>query len=443
MSKNLQKHINPDLFEKVEDTVKGHVEYKDGKYYNALGFESSETHTRVALDWQKQCLKFPDYADKIIQDTSHKRDIMCKITDIKIEDDLSIRFPDNTQATFSNHGLAALVAKFTNIPKAMMDWHVDNNEHTLLARHIKKSLEDYNTAYFEKKRDRFHNQPELLESKKDYQAIFRLRTCGDSINNSSSGTPIIRWVGSNRYGIIDNHEVIDMLTDAFRLHGDIGDALSSHIKDDYDSIKGNMLLPDSMQSYPDSDYGVGIAFANSEVGEDVFLIRPFLFRAICINGCIWSRTDARFLVNKKHIGGVDKSYLNDRVKVVTNLALSEGHNLLEQMNYSRDAVIPKYKIDNVIAYLAKTNNLTIEEGKAWSNAYQVEHFESGFGIINGLTRAANRYEGNQRWKLESVAGQILTPALNASKDSVINNWDKIVNRAMDMDEKLVAKYIEE
>jgi hypothetical protein len=206
-------------------------------------------------------------------------------------------------------------------------------------------------------------------------------------------------------------------------------------------MSGNILLPDNMKKYPDSDYGIGIAFKNSEVGKYRYSVRPFIFRGICLNGCIWDKVNSEVYVNQKHLGKVNIDDLTEKVPLVIKMALSEGHDFLNALGFTRDARIPIEYIPNVVAYLTREYKLNIEQGRRWLDFFDVEPTENGFGIINALTRAAQTYSSDVRYSMETVAGKLVATSLDVDKDHTIKRWDRILANGKAMDDKVVELYV--
>jgi hypothetical protein len=270
---------------------------------------------------------------------------------------------------------------------------------------------------------------------------FRIR-----VRQDDNGSDVVRAVVSGRYGVIDNHEAVEMIANALP---SLTDALASHITNDGDDIYGNVLLPDYMKSEPDSDYGVGIAFRNSEIKNSTFKVSPFLFRAICMNGMIWGKQeskDANSRINQKHLGNIDRKELQYEVTHAVMTALSQGNDLLTLLGYSKQV-----KVQNplqVIAQLSINEGLTIEQGRIWHRGYLESlnetnghlHDQSAFGIINGLTRSAQEYNGSMRENMETIASKILSPAIDADLQAISKRWGRITDNASQLKENIVQKY---
>jgi hypothetical protein len=65
--------------------------------------------------------------------------------------------------------------------------------------------------------------------------------------------------------VLDNLDALEFIADALPSGSNLNDALASHFFNNGDDIQGNILLPDYIKEQPDSDYGVGISFRNSEI----------------------------------------------------------------------------------------------------------------------------------------------------------------------------------
>ena len=433
MIEGIAPQPNDKVFKPTEgmSVGEGMAHVKDGVIFNAIGLESTADHKHVAKVWQEKCTPILDFADKIKKNHEGKVDERKPWSYLTL--DSSLRLPDGRG--FTKHGLASLV-QMTPYPQASVDYHIneDDNNTAEIARCLNKDLIARHEKWVESKNSRVTSK---FADQDEKDVLVRIRP---ELNSDES---VVRYVGSSIYGVINNVDVMDMIIDGFKASpygGDISKALASHTFDNLDVMHGNILIPDMMKAYPDSDYGVGLAFANSEIGTYNMKVSPFLFRAICYNGCIWGKQES-VIISKKHLGAINMDEIRKEVYKNIILALTEGNDLLVQMDYSRESVVPMDLVPKVITYLADSNpKITVAMAKAWFNDFKVEPIESGFGVVNGLTRAAQRYDGDDRWLMESTAGSILTPSLTASKEAQNLHWAKIVDRASDVSEKKVRKY---
>jgi len=201
-----------------------------------------------------------------------------------------------------------------------------------------------------------------------------------------------------------------------------------------------------MKSEPDSDYGVGIAFKNSEIRNSTFRISPFLFRAICFNGMIWGQKNSAFKINQKHLGNIDLIELQQQVTSAIKVALTQGNDLLTILGYTKQIKVENPL--NVIAQLSRDKKMTIEQGRAWHKGYLESlqesqghlHDRTAFGIINGLTRSAQMYTGSTREEMETTASLILAPAIDADLQAISKRWGRINDNANDLAQKTVQQY---
>ena len=269
------------------------------------------------------------------------------------------------------------------------------------------------------------------------------RTFNVRIRHDGEGNNVVRAIVSERYGVIDNVEAMEMVANALP---SLNDALASHLFNDGDDIYGNILLPDYMKSEPDSDYGVGIAFKNSEIRNSTFKISPFLFRAICLNGMIWGRMNSEISVDQRHMGKIDLDSLQVKVTQAIKVALTQGNDMLTLLGYAKQVKVTDPVA--VIAQLARDEKMTIEQGKLWHKGYLDSlherhgdvHEKSAFGIINGLTRSAQDYTGASREEMETLASKILAPSIDSSLQEISKRWGLIDARANQLEEKTSRQY---
>ena len=390
----------------------------NGNWFNAIGLQSTATHRHVAKVWQDKCTPLSDFIETVKEQSKTKFDYVKPESDVRLQDASTL----TNGMTLTKSGLNSL-RSFTDIPSSMISFLEERGFEEDLTRFVNSELN-------RREQDWSNDGKESRE--------FRVR-----VRQDDNGNDAVRAVVSGRYGVIDNHEAMEMIANSLP---SLSDALASHISNDGDDIFGNVLLPDYMKSEPDSDYGVGIAFRNSEIKNSTFNISPFLFRAICLNGMIWGRQDSSIQINQKHLGNIDRAELQQKVNHAVKVALTQGNDLLTLLGHSK-----KVKVDNplqVIAQLSRDNGMTIEQGRAWHKGYLESlneangqlHDRSAFGIVNGLTRSAQLYKGSTRESMETTASLILSPAIDADLQAISKRWGRIADNASQLKEKVVQQY---
>ncbi len=393
----------------------------NGNWVNAIGLQSTEAHRHVAKVWQDKCISLDNAYSVIKQEATTKYDLTLPENQVRLVE--PFKLVNGTQINES--GLEALRFLTGNVnkpavPGKPVEFQLEHGYTGDLVRYINDGLNRRSVEYRAGKE-------------------FRLR-----MRKNDDGADIVRAIVSDRYGVIDNDEALGMVIDALP---SLQDALASHWWNDGDSVIGNILLPDHMKSEPDSDYGVGISFRNSEIRKSAFTISPFLFRAICLNGMIWGRRNSAIGVNKRHMGVIDKETLKADVAHAIGVALTEGNDLLTLMGYSKQVKVKN--VTQTIALLARDHKMTVEQGKAWHKGYMETLQEpngdvaedTAFGIVNGLTRSAQGYTGHMREHMETTASIILAPAIDASLDAIRKRWNTESNKASTLDARTVEQYV--
>jgi hypothetical protein len=238
---------------------------------------------------------------------------------------------------------------------------------------------------------------------------FRLRTYTD-------GT--CRAFVTDKYAPIDNRWYLETLAEF------IPGGRFSHWRGDEDSIYGNILIPDTIMDYgaDDSDYGGMISVGNCEIGTRRISQTPSLFRAICMNGCIWGQTSGE-KIRRVHRGNIELDSL--KLEIAQNIQhqiplLAPG---IKQFLATRAMETGKSSVKGVVATVASDHKLSKREATEFLEQYIT--MESGernlFGIINGLTRAGQKFD-NKTWvKFDEIAGSLL--------DTSADRWATILRRA--------------
>ena len=390
----------------------------NGNWVNAIGLQSSASHRHVAKQWQAQCTPLSNFIETVKSQSTNKVDVVKPESEIRLKDVDTL--VDGTPLTDS--GMNSLRV-FADMPSSIISFLKEREYNDDLVKYMNAELDRRETLWNNKGKEK--------------------RTFNVRIRHDDEGNDVVRAIVSERYGVIDNHEAMEMVSNALP---SLNDALASHLFNDGDDIYGNILLPDYMKSEPDSDYGVGIAFKNSEIRNSTFKISPFLFRAICLNGMIWGRMNSEINVNQRHMGKIDLGDLQLQVTQAIKVALTQGNDMLTLLGYAKQV-----KVTNpvaVIAQLARDEKMTIEQGKLWHKGYLDSlherhgdvHEKSAFGIINGLTRSAQDYNASTREEMETLASKILAPAIDSSLQEISKRWGLIDARANQLEEKTSRQY---
>ena len=394
----------------------------NGNWFNAIGLQSTETHRNVAKVWQDKCLSLETFYDALKKQAEGKIDVEKPESAIRLQDATTLI--DGTPLT--KGGINSL-RQFTDIPSSMITFMQERGYDNELVKFVNDELSRREAEWNNKGKD---------------AREFRVRTRKDD-----DGNQVARAIVSERYGVIDNLEAMEMIIDSLPSKSALKETLASHLFNDGDDMYGNLLIPDNMKSEPDSDYGVGIAFRNSEIRNATFKVSPFLFRAICLNGMIWGRQDSSIKVNQRHMGKIDRAELSEQVRRAITVALTQGNDLLTLMGHAKQVEVNN--VGNTIAQLSRDNKLTGLQGKLWHKGYIDSlqessghvHENTAFGIVNGLTRSAKEYNGSTREQLETVASAILAPAIDADLQAISKRWGLISERAKALDEETVKNYL--
>ena len=217
----------------------------------------------------------------------------------------------------------------------------------------------------------------------------------------SDGT--LRAFVTDRYAPIDNRWYLETMNE--HLPG----SMYSHWRGDDDTIYGNLLLPDSIIDYgqsDDSDYGGMLSVGNCEIGKRRISQKPSLFRSICMNGNIWGKTEGE-MIDRRHIGKIDLVDLKKRI--VDNI---EKQLPLIPIGVRKFLSLQTFKVEGsmkqILGAVCLRNKLDKTESREVLTQFAT--FEKDdrnlFGIVNSITRAGQNLS-NEGWvKFDELGGQL-------------------------------------
>lgn len=232
----------------------------------------------------------------------------------------------------------------------------------------------------------------------------------------------LRGVMSDSYSIVDNEWYMNVLKEFIP-----GGRLSHFHFGDADNFYGNVLIPDSIRSETDSDYGGMLSCGNSEIGKRKVFQRPSIFSAICMNGCIWGQEKGIGLA-KRHRGLILdelKEMIRVNIEAQIPLLTTKVDDFIGMKTWKATAPIV-----NIFATIAKAHNLNRDVinkvGETWFSK-EVGQQKTAFGVQDALTRAGQLFDADTWESCDEIAGSLLIGGANG--------WANLNQRSSLMSEK--------
>jgi len=222
---------------------------------------------------------------------------------------------------------------------------------------------------------------------------------------------------TDKYFPIDNCWYIDQLKQL------IPDGRVSHHKySDADSLRFNILMPDSIID-DDGEYGGMISSGNSELGDGRLSQFPSVFTAICMNGNIWDQNRG-WSISKVHRGNkIDLNDLRDRIATNVSEQIPLIPGLIAKFLETKTKLL-ETSVKNIVAEIALTNAMhktqTLQIVREFAQ-HESQH-KSLFGVVNAITRAGQKFD-RETWFTFDLLGGKLT-GLNNSQWTALNTRAK-------------------
>jgi hypothetical protein len=199
---------------------------------------------------------------------------------------------------------------------------------------------------------------------------------------------------------------------------------------DADTLRFNLLIPDSIREEKDSEYGGMISITNCEIGKLTNSGTPSLFRAICMNGCIWDQTKG-VAWKQVHRGTFDKKDLTKIMQECIQKQIPLLDNIIKQFLASQEWELGDVTVQQILTQLCIDHSLNGEQTVHLFEAYAQEKQDNGFGIINAITRFAQTQNGEVWKRMDEFAGKMVSQGLPA--------WEKLLNKAKSITDEDLAK----
>ena len=351
--------------------------------------------THVHKDWWAKTESYDTVMERVQADIDNREDIMVKAGDI------TPAYNDQQQFGFSVAG-----RHFVPTDWSLQQFSTRTSAPSASALREMRNQADYDQQDADLMVDYAANYLRRIDPDKE----FRLRTYTD-------GT--CRAFLTDKYAPVDNRWYLETLREF------LPDARFSHWKGDEDTIYGNLLLPDSIMDYgqdDDTDYGGMVSVGNCEIGKRRLSQTPSIFRAICMNGCIWGQQKGKD-ISKVHRGTIDLESLKVRIAENIEFQLSILPDGIRKFLATRTMSAGTHSMKGVIAAVCNQYRLDKKQSTEVLEQFVThEHDHNNlFGVINAVTRAGQEFSPESWVRLDEVGGQLMEMSSKA--------WSSILTRA--------------
>jgi hypothetical protein len=399
--------------------LEGTAETKAAGEFVLKGMElaSKEGFGHVAKVWYKKTLDYKQGLEQVEKDKAQTEDILASVKDIvptvNKEGKFALAYRDGREFLPTEHAIMQM-GNWGDCGT----WFVQNL--------LKNPVDKEGREIPELKRDRqdaetlvtvFKNGFRRLDQSKKF--LWRTRKDGS-----------LRAMLTERYAIVDNRWFIERLAEF------IPGGRLSHWRGDGDTIYGNVLIPDTIREETDSDYGGMLSVGNSEIGIRRVSSVPSIFRAICMNGCIWGQTKGEG-IRQVHRGKIDLRALALEIKENLNKQIPLLPQGIDRLLGIRSYAWDGGEMKPLFAQVAKDYGFSKRQASDTLRSYHVErnttpdYAKTLFGVVNSVTRAGQKLSNAEWIKFDEVGGQLAQYAEN--------DWDRLVSKA----KQLKTKEVEE
>jgi Domain of unknown function (DUF932) len=228
----------------------------------------------------------------------------------------------------------------------------------------------------------------------------------------------IRALLSNRYRIVDNHEILAMVMpelaemgDGIRIASCNVTAEKMYLKVINTNIEAAISVGDPVQA--------GFVLSNGELGNGSISVEPFIYRLVCTNGLTLKDAKQR----KNHAGRANEStdlYASDTVQAIDNafklkirdlvrsaISITTFRNAVADLQASKNDLITGHSA-KAVELTAKAIGLNSDESSSVLDHLIRSGDLSRFGMLNAVTRTAEDIESYDRaTEVERLGSSVL------------------------------------
>lgn len=224
----------------------------------------------------------------------------------------------------------------------------------------------------------------------------------------------VRAVLSDRYRILDNHDLLLRSLEQFREAG--AELHRADLTQNHMYIKA--ILPYAVEEIRKGDTVVpGVIIQNSEVGAGAFKVMPFLLRQVCENGMIGESAITKIHLGRQHDVGVIQFSKETQIAENATLWLQVRdiiHGTFDPVVFKKwvreisagtevEIESPVYAVDNVIETFGINESLKND----LLNHFSREGDMTQWGLANAVTRTARDLDDPEKViEMEMIGGQV-------------------------------------
>ena len=360
--------------------------------------DKDSTFRNVSSVWTKQCISFDDGRNLLAKQQSHIVDLKEPLSAfapvVTNKGQFAIRYLKNgCDYVPTPHALKQIAVVGETSAFMLEDLtndKVSNKKH----EDIKYSRDDTDASLLVSIVKHTLFNPVRMDQNK----VRLVRTWND-------GT--LRALLSSQYAIVNNDWYLSVLEEF------IPGGLLSHWRGDADTIFGNVLIPDTIRQESDSAYGGMLSVGNSEIGIRRIFSMPSVFRAICMNGCIWGQQKGKSC-GKVHRGAINMDEIKSEIKSNLEAQIPLLGDGIRQMLGTRGRCFGNVSVTQMLCATAILFKISRKNMVGIRGAFDTEvgilgnSANSAFGIINSLTRYGQTCDTPDEWNHFDRLGGNLT-----------------------------------
>jgi hypothetical protein len=213
---------------------------------------------------------------------------------------------------------------------------------------------------------------------------------------------VLRGALSERYTRLDNTDLLTSLLPSLDARFEVG---WFAITDE--SLHLRLLDPTLARDVlPNDRLVAGLHIANSEVGKRSVTVDALVYRLVCANGLV-RLVKGKSLLQRRRVA-ITTARMELALKTALREALMQSTGFMERLSWATSQHVSEMPdvLDTLTTQWGLSQTLRGKVQEAILAEPRHQH-ETLYGLVNGLTSAAQGLEADERYTLETLAGKLL------------------------------------
>lgn len=207
-----------------------------------------------------------------------------------------------------------------------------------------------------------------------------------------------RGILSDHYSVFDAPDIVKTVK---QIYGDRFQVVGSMINEERMHLR---MIENQMMDIDGEDLFAGVTIDSSDVGRSGLKARFFIWKQVCTNGMVISKASGQ-LFKQKHVG-ITSEDLGSGLAAGLESFEPLKESLTEKIKETREIPVDT-DIESLVEEIKEATQLDDDSCNEVITFMTANYSPTRWGLINGITEVAQKFELERQLELEEIAANML------------------------------------